>query len=131
MASVQRVRPVAVSELASRSGRQRPAITTHPVGRWAPAESMGLAALEYVSAHPAEFIALLDHDLGESDLPVWADMLSQEILIDSEEAPMEAWAERIPLNQRPWLFCRAYRSARAKEYSEIGDQRIQALHTSS
>lgn len=95
------------------------------------AESMGLAALEYVSAHPAEFIALCDQDLGESDLPVWADMLAQEILIDSEEGPVEAWAQRIPELERGCALCTQAHRERLGAFERLVRARILELNTAS
>jgi len=95
------------------------------------AESMGLAALEYVSAHPPEFIAFFDQDLGEKDLPVWADMLAQEILIDSGEGPVEAWAERIPELERGCSPCSQAQRERIGVFVKLVSERIHALNSAS
>ena len=116
---------------ATRRLQARAVTKLWPKADGAIAESMGLAALEYVSAHPAEFIALFDQDLGEKDLQVWADMLAQEILIDSEEGPLEAWAERIPDLERGCSTCTQAQRERTGIFVKLVSERIHALNTTS
>lgn len=94
----------------------------------ASAESMAMAALEYVSDHPSEFIALFDQDLGEQDLPIWADMLAQELLIDSEDGPLKAWAERVPHIQRGCSPCTAAQRERLDVFLRLVAERVHALN---
>jgi hypothetical protein len=54
------------------------------------AESVGLAAFEHVSERPAEFFGLFPKEIPDQEMPVWADMVAQELLIDHEEDPIRA-----------------------------------------
>jgi hypothetical protein len=54
------------------------------------AEAVGLAALEYVTERPVEFFSLFPNELADQDMPIWADMIAQELLIDAENDPAGA-----------------------------------------
>lgn len=122
---------LADADPATRQLRARAITKLWPKADGAIAESMGLAALEYVRARPAEFITLFDHDLGEKDLQIWADMLAQEILIDSEEDPVEAWAERIPELERGCSPCSQAQRERIGVFVKLVSEHIHGLNTAN
>lgn len=56
----------------------------------AAAESVGLACFEHVSERPAEFFGLFPKEIPDQEMPIWADMIAQELLIDNQEDPTKA-----------------------------------------
>ncbi len=95
------------------------------------AESMGLAALDYVSANPAEFIALFDKELSEADLTVWADMLAQELLIDHETGAVEAWSIQAPQLEHQCASGAALHRKRISAFTKLVGDRIKELSSAS
>lgn len=119
------------SDRTTRQLQARALTRLWPRADGASAESMALAALEYASDHPSELIALFDQELGEQDLPIWADMLAQELLIDSEDGPVETWAERAADIHRGCTPCTATQRERLDVFVKMVSERIHALNTAS
>jgi hypothetical protein len=58
-------------------------------------------------------------------------MLAQEILIDSEEGPVEAWAQRIPELERGCALCTQAHRERLGAFERLVRARILELNTAS